>query len=234
MEFCRIQPPQRSAAKEILSRLNIDGVRWPQIRKDLATAKLGILPTSLDDLSRFDWRMESEKAFQELQKIFEGTPSAEKLQSVFVHIRAVVLYLRQFGVHRQVYVNPLGTFNDRFYRGGIMFQCIFDTKKRHVFAAGGRLVVTIGHYLSVLLIFIPSDTTPLSMISDQNSVPSIIPPKFTPLAATWDGNSSALPWRTTLKRPRGWYQNPTQSMPPSPPMTTNPQAHPGLLVAVMS
>lgn len=139
MEFCRIQPPQRGPAKEILSKLNIGDIKWPQIRKELATANLGILPTSLDDLARFDWRDDHEKAFRRLQEIFEGSPAKERIGSVGIHIKGLVTYLRQFGVHRRVYVNPLGTFNEKYYQGGIMFQCVFETKKqRQVFAAGGR------------------------------------------------------------------------------------------------
>jgi translation initiation factor 2-alpha kinase 4 len=138
MEFCRINAPMRAPAKEILSRLNHRGTNWSKIRNELATSKLGILPTSLDDLQRFDWRDEPEKAFERLQKIFEGVTTLDKVKLAFEHIRSVISYLRLFGVHRKVYVNPLGTHNDKFYRGGILFLCIYDTKRRDVFAAGGR------------------------------------------------------------------------------------------------
>jgi translation initiation factor 2-alpha kinase 4 len=142
VEFCRISSPVRAHAKEILSKLNHHQWGWRKIRNELATSKLGILPTSLDDLSRFDWRDEPEKAFEQLQEIFEGTIYVEKVKPVCERLRAVIAYLRQFSVHRKVYVNPLGTYNDKFYRGGIVFQCIYDTKKRDVFAAGGRFVVS--------------------------------------------------------------------------------------------
>ncbi|KAF8245130.1 Serine/threonine-protein kinase [Wilcoxina mikolae CBS 423.85] len=138
MEFCRISSPARAHAKEILSKLNHRQWVWTKIRNELATSKLGILPTSLDDLSHFDWRDEPEKAFERLREIFEGTTYVEKVKPICERLRAVIAYLRQFGVHRKVYVNPLGTYNDKFYRGGIVFQCIYDTKKRDVFAAGGR------------------------------------------------------------------------------------------------
>jgi translation initiation factor 2-alpha kinase 4 len=140
MDFCRISPAVRVTAKEILSRLGHRGFHWSKIRNELATSKLGILPTSLDDLQRFDWRDEPEKAFERLQDIFEGVKSLDKIKPVFEHIRSVIAYLKLFGVHRKVYVNPLGTHNERFYRGGILFQCLYDTKKRDVFAAGGRYV----------------------------------------------------------------------------------------------
>lgn len=138
MDFCRIKSSARGHAKEILSKLNHRQWQWSKIRNELATSKLGILPTSLDDLARFDWRDEPENAFKRLQEIFEDTNILDRVQSVFVHIRAVSTYLKSFGVYRKVFLNPLGTWNDKFYRGGLVFQCLYDTKKRDVFAAGGR------------------------------------------------------------------------------------------------
>jgi translation initiation factor 2-alpha kinase 4 len=46
--------------------------------------------------------------------------------------------LQSFGVKRKVYINPLSSLHDKFYRGSILFQCVFDSKRRDVFAAGGR------------------------------------------------------------------------------------------------
>lgn len=138
MDFCRINPVHRPVAKEILSKLNTGQWQWPRIRSELITSKLGILPTSLDDLARFDWRDESEKAFQRLQVLFEESHLGNKAKAVFTHINSVIHYMKRFGISRKIYVNPLGTWNDKFYRGGIVFQCIVDSKKRDVFAAGGR------------------------------------------------------------------------------------------------
>lgn len=138
MDFCRINPVHRPVAKEILSKLNTGQWQWHRIRNELVASKLGILPTSLDDLSRFDWRDDSEKAFQRIQALFEGSPLADKAKTVFTHINAVIHYMKRFGINRKIYVNPLGTWNDKFYRGGIVFQCLVESKKRDVFAAGGR------------------------------------------------------------------------------------------------
>ncbi|RPB05660.1 Serine/threonine-protein kinase [Choiromyces venosus 120613-1] len=138
MEFCRINSVHRPVAKEILSKLNTGQWLWPRIRNELITSGLGILPTSLDDLAKFDWRDEQEKAFSKLKLLLHGSTLVDKANTVFAHIRAVIGYLKQFGVTRNIYVNPLGTWNDKFYRGGVVFQCIVDSKKKDVFAAGGR------------------------------------------------------------------------------------------------
>lgn len=146
MEFCRINPIHRPVAKEILSKLNTGQWQWPRIRNELIISNLGILPTSLDDLARFDWRDDSEKAFQRMQTLFEGSQLANKAKTVFTHINTVIAYMKHFGIGRKIYVNPLGTWNDKFYRGGIVFQCLIDSKKRDVFAAGGRYDSLIQSY----------------------------------------------------------------------------------------
>lgn len=70
--------------------------------------------------------------------ILSGSTLATPCTAIFTHLRSVVNYVSNFGVKRKVYINPLGTFNDEFYRGGLMFQCVIDSQRRAVFAAGGR------------------------------------------------------------------------------------------------
>lgn len=68
----------------------------------------------------------------------EGTAFAERLTPIFARLNLVVSYMQGFDVKRKVYVNPLGSLNDNFFRGSILFQSVFDNKRRDVFAAGGR------------------------------------------------------------------------------------------------
>lgn len=70
--------------------------------------------------------------------IMEGTEFAERIPAIFVRLNALMTYLQTFGVKRKVYVNPLSSLHDKFYRGSVLFQCVFDGKRRDVFAAGGR------------------------------------------------------------------------------------------------
>jgi eukaryotic translation initiation factor 2-alpha kinase 4 len=46
--------------------------------------------------------------------------------------------MKRLKVKRKVYINPLSSYNNKFYKGNILFQCLYDTKRRDVFAAGGR------------------------------------------------------------------------------------------------
>jgi len=138
MEFSRISIPQRPAVKEILSKLNIHDWTWQKIRNELRSPTLAIPSTSLDDMARFDFRDTAEKAFAKTRTIFQGTGIADKAEKVFRHMQSFLGYMKQFNVRRKVYISPLSCFNEKFYTGGILFQCLYDTKRRDVLAAGGR------------------------------------------------------------------------------------------------
>jgi translation initiation factor 2-alpha kinase 4 len=138
LEYCRVTVPQRLALKEILSKLNIDTWTWQKVRTELRSTTLGVSATSLDDMARFDFRDTPDKAFAKIRTIFEGTEYLDRTRATFNHLQSVIGYLKQFGVHRKVYICPLSTLNEKFYSGGVLFQCLYDTKRRHVLAAGGR------------------------------------------------------------------------------------------------
>ena len=135
LEFCGIDTLKGPAVKETISKLHIGQWTWAKVRNELRSPSLAVASTSLDDLVRFDFRDTYEKAIPRLRSIF---PSTEDLDPIFSHLQAVVTYLGRFNLKRKVYINPLSSFNDRFYHGNLLFQCIYDSKRRDVFAAGGR------------------------------------------------------------------------------------------------
>ncbi|KAF1964275.1 kinase-like protein [Bimuria novae-zelandiae CBS 107.79] len=146
MDFCRISAPRRTAVKEVLSKLNIDKYNWQKIKNELRAPEIGVSSTSLDDLARFDWRDTPDKAFAKLRRIFEGTKYLDRTHAIFAHLSSVVTYMKHWNVKRKVYINPLSSFNEKFYSGGVLFQCLFDGKKREVLAAGGRYDKLIEEY----------------------------------------------------------------------------------------
>jgi translation initiation factor 2-alpha kinase 4 len=146
MDFCRISIPQRPVVKTVLSKLNIAKNGWTIIRNELRSSDIGVSSTSLDDLARFDWRDTPEKAFAKLRRIFEGTKYLDRTHAIFAHLKSVIGYMKLWNVKRKVYINVLSSFNEKFYSGGIMFQCLFDTKQREVLAAGGRYDKLIDEY----------------------------------------------------------------------------------------
>lgn len=146
MDFCRINIACRSAVKEVLSKLNIDKFNWQKIKNELRAPEIGVSSTSLDDLARFDWRDTPDKAFAKLRRIFEGSRYLDRTHAIFAHLSSVVNYTKHWNVKRKVYINPLSSFNEKFYSGGVLFQCLFDGKKRDVLAAGGRYDKLIEEY----------------------------------------------------------------------------------------
>jgi translation initiation factor 2-alpha kinase 4 len=60
------------------------------------------------------------------------------VSSTLAHLREVYEYTKKFGVGCKVYIAPLSSINETFFRGGILFACLYDKKVKDVFAAGGR------------------------------------------------------------------------------------------------
>ena len=134
LEFCRIDKLKSLAVKDEISKLNYHDWTWAKLKHNLRGPLLNIAATSLEELQLFDFRDTLENALQRLRHLLRNT---ERLENVFVHLESIALNLVHFNVKRKVYLNPLGCFNEKFYRGEFLFQCIYDNKKRDVFAAGG-------------------------------------------------------------------------------------------------
>lgn len=135
LESCDIAKSKQPAVKECISRLNTADASWSKIRSELRAPPLSIPATSLEELIRFDFRDTCEKAIARLRSMLQ---EKSDLESTFDHLHTVTVYLGRFSIKRKVYICPLSSYNEKFYRDDILFQCIYDGKKRNVFAAGGR------------------------------------------------------------------------------------------------
>ena len=135
LHFCDIEASKWSAAKETISKLHTGGWTWAKVRHELRGPSITVAATSLDELERFDFRDTSDKAISRIRLILKETA---ELEPVFAHIQSVIAYLVRFNFKRKVYLNPLSSYNANFYRGNMLFQCLYDQKKRSVLAAGGR------------------------------------------------------------------------------------------------
>ncbi|KAF2669022.1 Serine/threonine-protein kinase [Microthyrium microscopicum] len=138
LEHCRIPVHQRTSVKEVLSNLNVNDNTWQRLRNELRAPSLGITSTSLDDLAKFDWRETHDKALTKVQSIMGSADQRERLKPTFAHLQAVVKFMKNYGVQSKVYICPLSCYKEKFYQDGILFQCLYDSKKRTVLAAGGR------------------------------------------------------------------------------------------------
>ncbi|KAK0636270.1 anticodon binding domain of tRNAs-domain-containing protein [Bombardia bombarda] len=137
-DFCGVEASARQAAAEVLSKLNIGNYTWQKVRGELRAPSIGISATSVDELQRFDFRDTPSKAISKLKSILEGTEHHQNATPTLAHLREVYEYAKRFGVKNKIYISPLSSIHEAFFRGGVLFACLYDTKVKHVIAAGGR------------------------------------------------------------------------------------------------
>ncbi|KAL8671839.1 MAG: hypothetical protein Q9168_003679 [Polycauliona sp. 1 TL-2023] len=135
LDACDIPSSKRSAVKEVISRLHTGDHTWATIRSELRNPPISVPATSVEELVTFDFRDTCDNALSRLRAMFRGTAD---LESTFSHLQAVSIYLERYHVKRKAYIHPLVSYNEKFYRGNLLFQCVYDSKKKNVFAAGGR------------------------------------------------------------------------------------------------
>lgn len=140
LSWCKVPDEKAASVKQTISKLNVGQWSWARIKSELRSSDLAIPSTCLEDLSRFNFRDSYMNAIQRLRAIFQDT---EELESTFRHLEAVVTYLERFNIKREILINPLASFNDKFYHGNVLFQCIHRvTRKKKVLSevvgAGGR------------------------------------------------------------------------------------------------
>lgn len=70
----------------------------------------------------------------------------QKASSTLAHLKEVYEYAKRLGVVSKIYINPLSSLKENFYKGGILFSCLYDKKFKDVFAAGGRYDSLIKEY----------------------------------------------------------------------------------------
>ncbi|RKF64023.1 eIF-2-alpha kinase GCN2 [Erysiphe neolycopersici] len=137
-DYCRIDPKMRNAVANTLSKLNIQSWNWQNIQLELRSPLIGLSAPSIDDLQRFNFRDTPNLAFQKLKTLFEGTNNYEKASLAIAHLQEVLVYTKRLEVKNIIYITPLWSLNEKFYKGGLLFSCNFDRKIKDVFAAGGR------------------------------------------------------------------------------------------------
>ena len=134
LAFCKIHPSKWAPVKDILGTLQGGHTNWSKIRATLRGQNVGVAATSVEELMRFDFQDTYDKAVPKLKSLLSNAA----LDYVFGHMKNLTAYLKAYGVSRKVIISPLSSVNESFYRGHVSFQCIFDTPKKEVFAAGGR------------------------------------------------------------------------------------------------
>ena len=127
---------KRQAVKQAISKLYTGGWTWAKIRNELRSPPTSVSSTVIDDLMQFDFREPCGQVVAKLRNLLRET---DELESTFRHLDAVVTYTERFKVKRKVFVYPLASLNEQFYRGNMLFQGLLDgKKKKSVLCAGGR------------------------------------------------------------------------------------------------
>lgn len=146
-DFCGIDQSARGPAAEQVSNLYTDhtkAISWKSLRIELRSR--GVSATSLDELQRFDFRLPPSKAFAQLKTVFGDTDCYRKAASTIAHLKEVHEFTKLFGVKVRFLITPLQCYNSAFFKGGVMFSCIYDTKLKDVLAGGGRYDSLIKEY----------------------------------------------------------------------------------------
>ena len=134
LAFCKIHPSKWALVKDSLGQLHGSDINWSKVKALLRTPAIGVAATSVEELMRFDFRDLPEKAIPKLRALLNN----ETLESIFTHIKDFTCYLKNYKVSRKIFISPLSSVNETFYDSHLFFQCIFDTPKKEIFAAGGR------------------------------------------------------------------------------------------------
>lgn len=140
-----IDKAQRSYVSRSLSQLGF-AKSFKEIKSDLKS-QLNISSTALDDLELFDFRLDFEATKKRLQKTMIDSPYLRKVEESLQHISKVIKFLKPLEVTRNIVIAPLSNYNSGFYRGGIMFQAVYDDgSSRNMIAAGGRYDTLIAYF----------------------------------------------------------------------------------------
>lgn len=136
LRHCSFRDHQWASALMLLGQLGI-GPAQQNIKQELLT-EYSLSSTALNDLELFGFRDFVDKAEARLLKLMGDTDLGKSFKDGIANIRAVITYLRDLGITKRVYFAPLSNYNPRFYKSGIMFQVVYEEKKRVLLGAGGR------------------------------------------------------------------------------------------------
>lgn len=144
-DFCNIDKAQRALVSRMLSQIGFSK-SFRDIKNELKS-QLNISSTSLNDLELFDFKLDFEAAKRRLSKVMVDSPYLRKVDESLSHILKTLNFLRPLEVHRNIVISPFSSYNNSFYKGGLMFQAMYDDGSiRNLIAAGGRYDNLISYF----------------------------------------------------------------------------------------
>ena len=144
-DFCGIDQAQRALVSRMLSQVGF-AKSFREVKSELK-AQLNISSTSLNDLELFDFKLDFEATKRRLAKVMVDSPYLKKIDDSLSHIFKTLNFLKPLEVFRNIVISPLSSYNNSFYKGGIMFQAVYDDGSiRNLIAAGGRYDNLISYF----------------------------------------------------------------------------------------
>lgn len=144
-DFSNIDKAQRSIISRMLSQIGF-GKTFKEVKNELKS-QLNITSTALNDLELLDFRLDFETAKKRLHKIMVDSRHLKKVDDSLNYVSKVLSFLKPLEVSRNIVLSPLSNYNSAFYKGGIMFQAVYDDgSNRNLIAAGGRYDNLISYF----------------------------------------------------------------------------------------
>ncbi|CCK71002.1 serine/threonine-protein kinase GCN2 KNAG_0F03410 [Huiozyma naganishii CBS 8797] len=144
-DFSNIDKAQRPLISRMLSQIGF-AKSFKEVKAELKS-QLNIPSISLNDLDLFDFKLDFETAKRRFHKVMVDSPYLRKIDESLVHISKVLNFLKPLDVTRNVVISPLSNYNSAFYKGGIMYQAVYDDgSNRSLIAAGGRYDNLISYF----------------------------------------------------------------------------------------
>lgn len=144
-DFSNIDKAQRSIISKMLSQIGF-GKTFKEVKNELKS-QLNITSTALNDLELLDFRLDFETAKKRLHKIMVDSRHLKKVDDSLNYVSKVLSFLKPLEVSRNIVLSPLSNYNSAFYKGGIMFQAVYDDgSNRNLIAAGGRYDNLISYF----------------------------------------------------------------------------------------
>lgn len=144
-DFVNIDKAQRPLVSRMLSQSGF-AKTFRDVKNDLKS-QLNIPVTVLNDLEMFDFKLDFDGAKKRLHKLMMDSQLLLKVDESLGYLAKVLNFLKPLDVNRNVVVSPLSNYNSFFYKGGSMFQAVYDDgSSKHMIAAGGRYDNLISYF----------------------------------------------------------------------------------------
>ncbi|CAG8465302.1 15816_t:CDS:10 [Cetraspora pellucida] len=134
-DCCRIPGEIRRGVYNLLSQLD-KKYTMNQIRTQLMD-KYDMPRSVLDELVLFDIRGDLNSISASLDKLIPAGNMRKRIHEAINDFKLLLTYTQCLGIRHNIIFVPLLTYNNHYYKNGMIFQTV-DSSRKDVIAAGGR------------------------------------------------------------------------------------------------